>query len=146
MTIKDDIDRERVANEVASLLSPLVRDLQGNFRACAEADGLALSEAQALWLLSAGGPLTTKELAQRLRIDPANASTLVTRLDRRGLVHRQPAPRDRRRRLIALTAAGRESRARLTACMAERGPSFAGLTTGELVTFRDLLRRLAGRS
>jgi MarR family transcriptional regulator, organic hydroperoxide resistance regulator len=101
-------------------------------------------EAQALWLLSAGGPLTTKELAGRLAIDPANASTLITRLERGGLADRRPAPDDRRKRHAELTAEGRAVRARLSDCMAERRPSFGRLTTAELVTFRDLLRRLTG--
>jgi MarR family transcriptional regulator, organic hydroperoxide resistance regulator len=95
-----------------------------------------------VWLLAAAGPLSTKELAQRLRIDPANASTLIGRLERRALVARRPAADDRRKRLVELTADGRALRARLSHCMAERRPSFGRLTTAELVTFRDLLRRL----
>jgi DNA-binding MarR family transcriptional regulator len=145
MTINDDEDPERLGHEIAALLSPLVRDLQAGFRACADALELSLGEAQALWLLTAGGPVATKELAQRLRIDPANASTLVTRLERRGFVDRRPAAHDRRRRLITLTAHGREARARLGECMAERGATFGRLTTEELVAFRDLLLRITGR-
>ena len=86
-----------------------------------------------------------KELAQRLDIDPANASTLVTRLTQRGLIDRSAAPDDRRRRVIALTADGRETWDRLRACMAQRGPTFGRLTPDELVTFRDLLRRVSSR-
>jgi DNA-binding MarR family transcriptional regulator len=145
MTVNEDGDPNALGNDIASLLGPLVRDLQANFRTCAEGLELALSEAQALWMLAARGPVTTKELAQRLQIDPANASTLITKLHRRGLVDRRPAPQDRRKRLVSLTAEGRAVRARLGACMAERGPSFRGLTTEELVTFRDLLLRLRGR-
>jgi DNA-binding MarR family transcriptional regulator len=63
--------------------------------------------------------------------------------ERRGLVERRPAPNDRRKRLVDLTAQGRATRARLSDCMAERRPSFGRLTTAELETFRDLLRRLA---
>jgi DNA-binding MarR family transcriptional regulator len=145
MGINHDIDPDALGNEIASLLGPLVRDLQANFRACADGLELALSEAQALWMLAARGPVTTKELAQRLHIDPSNASTLITKLHRRGLVDRQAAPQDRRKRLVTLTTDGRATRARLGACMAERGPSFRGLSTQELVTFRDLLLRVRGR-
>jgi DNA-binding MarR family transcriptional regulator len=144
MAIKDGHDPEQLGHEIAALLSPLVRDLQAGFRACADDLGLALRDAQALWTLTARGPITTTELAQRLRIDPANASTLVTRLEARGLVDRRPAAHDRRKRQITLTDEGREARERLGACMAERGVTFGRLSTEELVTFRDLLRRLRG--
>jgi DNA-binding MarR family transcriptional regulator len=146
MGIEERIDSEALGNEIALLLSPLVRDLQGGFRSCADELGLSLREAQALWLLGAQRPPTTKELARRLDVDPANTSTLVTKLQGRGLVDRTPAPADRRRRVIELTDAGQELRARLGACMAQRGPTFGRLSVDELVTFRDLLRRLHGRA
>ena len=73
-------NREQIGNEIAGLMGPLVRSLSAAFRECAGELGLALSEAQALWLLGTAGALTTKDLAGRLGIDPANASTLVTRL------------------------------------------------------------------
>jgi DNA-binding MarR family transcriptional regulator len=137
-------DPEAVGNEIALLLGPLVRDLQSSYRACADELGLSLREAQTIWLLGAQPPPSTKRLAQRLDIDPANASTLVTRLARRGLIDRSPSPADRRRRVITLTGAGRDTWDRLRACMARRGPTFGRLTPAELTTLRDLLRRMTG--
>ena len=89
------------------------------------------------------GGTTTKDLARRLDIDPANASTMLTTLERRGLVRRHPAPRDRRKRVVSLTEQGRQTRLRLARCIGERQPSFRALTTDELAAFRDLLRRVA---
>jgi DNA-binding MarR family transcriptional regulator len=123
-------------------MGPLVRSLSAAFGECAGQLGLALSEAQAVWLLGTAGALTTKDLAGRLGIDPANASTLVTRLERRGLVQRDADADDCRRRLVSLTTNGTELRLRLADCVGERRPTFRGLTTDELVTFRDLLRRV----
>jgi MarR family transcriptional regulator, organic hydroperoxide resistance regulator len=137
-----DKNREQLGNEIAGLMGPLVRSLSAAFRECAGELGLALSEAQAVWLLGTAGALTTKDLAGRLGIDPANASTLVTRLERRGLVQRDADADDRRRRLVSLTDNGAELRLRLAGCVGERRPTFRGLTTDELVTFRDLLRRV----
>jgi DNA-binding MarR family transcriptional regulator len=142
----EESDVEAVGNEIALLLSPLVRDLQSSYRACAEALGLSLREAQTVWLLGALPPPSTKQLAQQLDIDPANASTLVTRLSQRGLVDRAPAPDDRRRRVLTLTEEGREVWDRLRACMAQRGPTFGRLTPDELVAFRDLVRKVSPRS
>jgi DNA-binding MarR family transcriptional regulator len=139
----NDKNREELGNEIAGLLGPLVRSLSAAFRDCAGDLGLALSDAQALWLLAAAEALTTKELAGKLGIDPANASTLVTRLERRGLVRRGPAADDRRKRLVTLTPDGSELRRRLAGCVGERRPAFRELTTDELVVFRDLLRRIA---
>jgi len=140
----EDQQREALGNEIAALMGPLVRELGGAFQTCAGDLGLAPSEAQILWLLAARGALPIKDLARALGIDPANASTLVTKLERRGLVRRDVAPHDRRLRLIAITRAGGDLRGRLAACIAERRPTFRALTTDELVAFRDLLRRLAG--
>jgi DNA-binding MarR family transcriptional regulator len=139
----NDKNREQLGNEIAGLLGPLVRSLSAAFRDCAGHLGLALSDAQALWLLAVADALTTKELAGKLGIDPANASTLVTRLERRGLVRRGPAADDRRKRLVSLTPDGSELRLRLAGCVGERRPAFRELTTDELVVFRDLLRRIA---
>ena len=135
-------NREVLGNEIAGLMGLLVRSLSAAFRECAAELGLALSEAHALWLLSTAGALTTKDIAGRLAIDPANASTLVTRLERRGLVQRAAADDDRRKRLVSLTEKGRDLRLRLAGCVGERQPTFRELTTDELVTFRDLLRRI----
>lgn len=134
--------RERLGNEIAGLMGPLVRELRSAFTSCATELQLAPAEAQAVWVLELRGPTTTKDLAARLDIDPANASTLVTKLERRGLIARETAPDDRRRRLVSLTAEGSGARERLADCVARRRPAFTGLTTVELETFRDLLARL----
>jgi MarR family transcriptional regulator, organic hydroperoxide resistance regulator len=134
--------REQIGNEIAALMGPLVRDLRAAFQTCAAELGLALSEAQAIWLLEMRGALATKDFARALDVDPANASTLITKLERRGLVSREAADDDRRRRLVSLTAEGQTIRRQLAQCIGERRPSFRELTTEELATFRDLLRRV----
>ena len=143
MNPSDVNKRDKIGTEIAGLMGPLVRDLRTAFQTCATDLGLVLSEAQALQLLKLRGTLTTKDLARALDIDPANASTLITKLERRGLVHRQAAAADRRRRLVSLTAAGEGTVGQMGRCLAERRPSFRELTTEELVTFRDLLRLVA---
>jgi DNA-binding MarR family transcriptional regulator len=140
---KVEDNRERVAKEIAALMGGLVRRYRTGFVACADRLDLGPSEAQLIWLLDESGDASPGDLASRLRIDPANASTLLTKLERRGLVRRLPAKRDRRRRLVSLTAKGRNTKRSLTNCIEERQPGFSRLTTSELVSFRDLLRRLS---
>lgn len=142
MRPRDKDRREALGDEIAALMGPLVRALRVALRDCAQELGLSQSEASALWALAARGESITRELAEALEIDPANASTVVTRLERRGLVKREPVPGDRRRRRISLTSKGRDARLRLARCVGERRPAFRALTTAELATFRDLLRRV----
>src|SRR5690349_6698850 len=134
--------REGLGDEIAVLLGSLTRRLRRDFADCARELGLPLGDAQALWALAARGPLTTRDLAGALQIDPANASALVSRLERRGLVARTTDKRDRRRRLISLTRSGRDARLELAERVGERRPTFSALSVGELATFRDLLLRM----
>jgi|SRR4051812_15668373 DNA-binding MarR family transcriptional regulator len=136
-------DRQGLGQEIAALMGGLVRGFRAGFVACADRLELGPSEAQLLWLLEERGGASTGDLARRLGIDPANASTLLTRLEGRGLVQRQAAERDRRRRLVSLTAEGRRTKLALGRCMEDRQPGFGQLTTAQLVSFRDLLRQVA---
>jgi MarR family transcriptional regulator, organic hydroperoxide resistance regulator len=137
-------EREQLGNEIAALISGVARRYRGSFVGCADQLGLGAGEAQALWLLSSGGDATTGELARRLSIDPANASTLLSKLERRGLIRRKTASHDRRKRIVSLTAKGRQTDHALALCMQRSPAGFGELATSELVTFRDLLRRVAG--
>jgi DNA-binding MarR family transcriptional regulator len=144
MSSAQDNRRQQVSGEIASLMGGLVRRFRAGFVACADRLGLGPGEAQLIWLLEERGDASTGDLARRLGVDPANASTLLTQLERRKLVRRVPSEHDRRRRLVSLTAEGRRTKAALARCMEERQPGFGELTISELVTFRDLLRRVAG--
>jgi DNA-binding MarR family transcriptional regulator len=55
----------------------------------------------------AGQPLSPTAIAQRLIVTTASVTSLLDTLERRGLVVRQPDPRDRRGLLVALTQDGR---------------------------------------
>ena len=116
--------REQLGNEIAALMSRMTRSYRSGFVACADQLELGPGEAQALWLLGAGGEASTGELARRLRVDPANASTLVSKLERRALIRREPAPQDRRKRIVSLTTKGRGDDS--------RPQSLHGATTGWL--------------
>jgi DNA-binding MarR family transcriptional regulator len=60
-----------------------------------------------LYLLLADGPLTPTRLANLLAQEPQSVSSLLIRLEQRGLLERSVDTMDRRRMLIALTPAGR---------------------------------------
>jgi DNA-binding MarR family transcriptional regulator len=53
-----------------------------------------------------GGPMTVSALAHRLDITKQGAGQLVEDMERRGYLHREPDPNDRRARLVALSPRG----------------------------------------
>src|SRR3954464_13537612 len=64
--------------------------------------GIAQSELDALEHLEADGPLTQRELGDRLFLSSAGVTVLVDRLERSGWVTRAPHPSDRRAVLLEL--------------------------------------------
>lgn len=73
--------------------------------------GLTGSEANALAHLADGHGWTVSELSAAAGSRPTTLTSVLDRLEGRGLVTRGSAPRDRRVVLIKLTAAGREAAA-----------------------------------
>ncbi|UOQ57901.1 MarR family transcriptional regulator [Leucobacter allii] len=73
--------------------------------------GMNASDLAALRLLvireDQGAPVTPREIAQHLRISTASTTKLLDRLVAAGHARREPHPRDRRARVIALTEASR---------------------------------------
>ena len=85
-------------------------------RVCSEED-LTESHYRILWVLclseSADG-LTMGEIVDGLVNKASDATRLVDKLERQGLVKRKPSPRDRRKMMVTVTASGRRVFARLT--------------------------------
>jgi MarR family transcriptional regulator, organic hydroperoxide resistance regulator len=101
---------------------------------------LTIALADALWQLDpALGPLSRRQLAQRLGCDPSNVTFLVDRLERRHLVTRARAGTDRRVKALALTSNGIAVRSRLISTLAD-APMFSRLTATEQRQLTDLLR------
>src|SRR5919204_3339028 len=72
-------------------------------------------------------PTPMGELAKRLACDNSNVTWITDRLEERGLVQRQPAPGDRRVRLLVLTDAGRRLRDEIAARLAVPPEAIAAL-------------------
>jgi DNA-binding MarR family transcriptional regulator len=84
------------------------------------------------------------ELAALMRCDNSNMTGIVDRLEERGLVERTAAERDRRVKLIALTAHGRELREELNRRMAAPPEVIENLSAADRRALRDILRRALG--
>ena len=86
------------------------------------------------------------EMARSIGCDPSYITALVDDLDERGLAHREPAPDDRRVKIIVLTDAGRALAKQIEDILSVPPAAFAALTPAELRQLRDLLDKvLAGQ-
>ena len=107
---------------------------------------LTIPLADVIWQLDPElGPLSRRQLAERLHCDPSNVTFLVDRLERRRLVARARVRADRRVRALTLTSSGVDVRERLIATLAESA-MFARLTPAQQRQLADLLRRCADPS
>ena len=128
-----------LAQAAYALHAAVERELHGTL---AELD-LTIALADALWQLDPElGPLSRRELAERLHCDPSNVTFLVRRLEHRVLVERARVEADRRVNALALTPAGVDVRNRLIATLAG-SPLFARLTRAEQGELAHLLTRCA---
>jgi DNA-binding MarR family transcriptional regulator len=121
-------------------MSDLVLD-HDRKEAVSEALGLSFARVRALRRL-AGEPLTLRALAERLAADPPYVTLIVDDLEQRGLVLREPHPRDRRAKLVQLTAAGRAAAARAEAIMDEPPAALRDATPEELARLLRILESL----
>lgn len=94
----------------------------------------------------ADGPMTLREIALAVDVDPPAATVGVNQLEARGLVHRTAHPDDNRRKLVRLTDAGRDAARRAQAILAAPPAELAALDPGDLARLDEILARLrAGR-
>jgi DNA-binding MarR family transcriptional regulator len=91
-------------------------------------------------------PRTMSEIASFLHCDNSNVTGIVDVLEEKGLARRQPAERDRRVKLIALTAEGRRVRTRLMRAVEKPPAWLEGLAEADRRTLRDLLRRAVDKA
>ncbi|MHB1920201.1 MAG: MarR family winged helix-turn-helix transcriptional regulator [Acidimicrobiales bacterium] len=94
----------------------------------------------------AGGPMTLREIARAVEIDPPAATVGVDQLEARGLVHRTPHPDDNRRKLVHLTDAGRDAAERGQAILNEPPPALTNLDADDLARLDEILTRLQSDS
>jgi DNA-binding MarR family transcriptional regulator len=108
-----------------------------------DALGMSFIRVKALRALR-DAPLTLRELAANLSIDPPYATVIVDDLAQRGLVTRTVHPDDRRARLVALTADGRAAAAEARRLLGQPPAALAGLPPAQLEALATLLEALGG--
>ena len=104
---------------------------------------LDLGPARVELLIKLGdGPMTLREIARAVDVDPPAATVGVDQLEARGLVLRTAHPDDNRRKLVHLTEAGREAAQRGQAILSEPPAELANLGSGDLARLDEILARL----
>lgn len=126
-------------DEVWRLLTGVVTDSRDIWkRAVVERTGMPFSRIRILRRLLPE-PLPLKALARAAAMDAPATTVVVNDLEARGLVSREVAPDDRRRKLVTITAAGREVLELAMSTPDPAPPGLAALSPHQLRTLRDLL-------
>jgi DNA-binding MarR family transcriptional regulator len=103
--------------------------------------GLSMSERQCLACL-AHGPRPARDIAAATHLTRAAITTLVDRLEERGLVRRSPGTADRREVLVSMTPKAQRAAAQYYGPIAAEGAALlGGFTRAELAT---ILRFIEG--
>jgi DNA-binding MarR family transcriptional regulator len=106
--------------------------------------GLYRGQPQVLFLLAnSGGGMTQAQLSQELSVSPASVTVSLKRMEKAGLIERNPGVRDARCNLVTLTDKGMvlmEEARQLIGRIDER--MFRGLGEAEIGCYLELLKRL----
>ncbi|MDP4504912.1 MarR family winged helix-turn-helix transcriptional regulator [Nonomuraea turcica] len=124
--------------ELCGLINGLAKQIEAHVRVRAATLGLTASQGVALRELT--GPMTLRELAERMSCEPSNATFVADRLEEQGYLERHPHPGNRRAKQLVLTSAGAELRERLLDLLSKDSP-LAPLSPEEQDALQHLLAR-----
>ncbi|MCJ0873377.1 MarR family winged helix-turn-helix transcriptional regulator [Streptomyces sp. AP-93] len=124
--------------QLCGLVDGLAHRIAEHVRERAATLGLTASQATALREMS--GPMTMRELAERMSCEPSNATFVVDKLEKQLLIERHPHPTDRRAKQLVLTPEGAALRTRLLDLLSVDSP-VSGLAPEEQGVLRALLER-----
>jgi predicted transcriptional regulator len=91
------------ADEVVAALHRFGLERDRLRTALARRVGIAVADLDAIEHLELAGPLSQRDLADRLLLSSGAVTFLVDRLEQAGFVHRRPHPTDRRATLVTLS-------------------------------------------
>ncbi|MFF1408960.1 MarR family winged helix-turn-helix transcriptional regulator [Streptomyces sp. NPDC058289] len=132
-------ERQAIAErQLCGLVDGLAHRIAEHVRGRAATLGLTASQATALREMS--GPMTMRDLAERMSCEPSNATFVVDKLEKQHLIARHPHPTDRRAKQLVLTPEGDALRARLLDLLSVDSP-VSGLAPEEQGVLRSLLER-----
>jgi DNA-binding MarR family transcriptional regulator len=131
--------------EAWELLFGLLQDDKGSVQDVWSEFELSPAQASLLHRLTPEKKLPMVGLAEALHCQASNVTGLVDKLENRGLIERQVDSKDRRVKMIALTATGRRFREKLLERLAEPPPFIASLSDEDKLALREILGRAVAR-
>ncbi|WP_327436431.1 MarR family transcriptional regulator (plasmid) [Streptomyces sp. NBC_01201] len=135
------MDDRQLTEELYDYLFAIRIRVHAELKELAREAGLTDTQADALWRLSRGQEMTARRLADLLQCDASTATSMIDRLEKRGLVRRVPHPIDRRAKVIQLTPEGCALRDRVIQHTTEHSP-FARLDHEGRLRLHTLLREV----
>jgi len=128
------------AREVWLLMSDLVLD-NTRRREVSDALDMSFGRARAIRRL-ARRPMSMREFADAMDIDPPNATVLVADLEAQGLARRTPHPTDGRAKVVEATRKGKALARRANEILATPPAALSELDADDLQTLRQILESL----
>ncbi|MFG3437222.1 MarR family winged helix-turn-helix transcriptional regulator [Nonomuraea sp. NPDC047897] len=128
--------------ELCGLVNGLAQRITDHVRERAVTLGLTAAQATALREMT--GPMTMRDLAERMSCEPSNATFIVDKLEKQGLIERRAHPTDRRAKQLVLTGEGSALRDRLLDLLIQNSP-LAGLSTDQQRVLQSLLEQALTR-
>ena len=105
-----EVGVDRAARDLGRLIKHLLADTSRDFFVALEEVGISFSQVKCLMALSeTSEPLSVKDLSDRLGLSLPVVSRSVEALVQRGEVTRAEDPRDRRSKLVSVSARGRRT-------------------------------------
>lgn len=132
------------ARDVWLLMSDLVLD-NTRRREVSDALDMSFGRARAIRRL-ARQPMSMREFADAMDIDPPNATVLVADLEAQGLARRKPHPTDGRAKVVEATRKGKALARRANEILATPPAALAELDAEDLQTLRRILESLTART
>ena len=130
------------ARDVWLLMTDVVLD-NTRRREVSDALGMSFGRTRAIRRL-ARRPMSMRELAEAMGIDPPNATVLVSDLEAQGLVRRKPHPTDGRAKVVEATRKGKALARKADEILATPPAALSELPAEDLETLRRILRRPGG--
>ncbi|MFC9219251.1 MarR family winged helix-turn-helix transcriptional regulator [Streptomyces hygroscopicus] len=135
------MDDARLNEELIDCLFAIRTEVHSELKGLAREAGLTDTQTDVLWRLSRGDEMTARRLSDLLQCDASTATSMIDRLEKRGLVRRVPHPTDRRAKVIQLTPEGCALRDRVIAHTTRHSP-FARLDRESRLRLHALLREV----
>jgi DNA-binding MarR family transcriptional regulator len=132
------------ARDVWLLMSDLVLD-NTRRREVSDALDMSFGRARAIRRL-ARQPMSMREFADAMDIDPPNATVLVADLEAQGLARRSPHPTDGRAKVVEATRKGKALARRANEILATPPAALTELDAEDLQTLRQILESITART